>query len=718
MSKRTQEDQKLILKGRDLSSIRQLSSGARREIARIQRAVAVASFAIAQIVAASPLSPSAVRGQRDEHSIVDERKGENWLSYGRTYSEQFFSPLTGISDANVKELGLAWFVDLPGERTLEGTPLAVNGVLYFSGTHGKVYAIDARNGRQLWMFDGQPAKARSDAFRFSGSAGGNRGVAYWQGKVYVGTVDGRLFSLDARSGQVVWSVQTLEDSSPRITISGAPRVFNGKVVIGNCGEFRSRGYLTAYDAQTGRQLWRFYTVPGDPAKGFENPAMAMASKTWRGRWWEAGGNGSVWDGIAYDPDFNRVYFGTANWLPEDSTLGTSKWVQSKSAAPADSNGDHLFTSSIVALDADTGEYAWHYQENPGGDRDYDSTMPLLLAKLRMRGLDRNVLMHAPKNGFFYILDRSNGELISAEKITKVTWADRIDGRSGRPVETRNAREVWPSFIGAHSWQPMSFSRATRLVYIPTMKLSMTLTRIDPDDATGALLAWDPVAQKKRWEVRYTDSLWNGGAMSTAGNLVFHGTGRGQLVGYKASSGEKIWSFDAGLGIVGTPISYEVDGIQHISILVGYGGSTSGILSKLADYGWRYNEQPRRLLTFALGKHAQLPPSSPPRYRVRAVDDPSLVIDANQAKLGSKVYHSGAALCSICHGRQLENTGSFAPDLRESALAMNWEAFKVVVHDGVLAGAGMPKFDTMGEKEMRAIYMYIRQRAREASQTSP
>jgi quinohemoprotein ethanol dehydrogenase len=342
-------------------------------------------------------------------------------------------------------------------------------------------------------------------------------------------------------------------------------------------------------------------------------------------------------------------------------------------------------------------------------------MPLLLADLRLGGVTRKVLMHAPKNGFFYVLDRNGKGLISAQKYTKVTWAERIDVESGRPVELRNASPVWPSVFGGHSWQPMSFNPMTQLVYLPTMKLSMSFTRIDPDDGTGALLAWDPVSQKKRWEVKYADSPWNGGTMTTAGNLVFHGTGRGRLGAYDAGTGKQLWSFDAGLGIVGTPISYEVEGAQFISVLVGYGGSTSGFLSKLADYGWRYNEQPRRLLTFALGQKTQLPPSSPPRYQVRALDDPTFQIDAREAAQGEKMYHAEAAFCVMCHGRHLENTGSFAPDLRESAVAMNWEAFRSVVRDGVLSERGMPKFDTMGEQEMRAIYMYIRQRAREASE---
>jgi quinohemoprotein ethanol dehydrogenase len=639
----------------------------------------------------------------DGRAIGDAKTGSNWLSYGRTYSESYYSPLALINDKNVNKLGLAWFLDLPGERTLEATPLAVDGVLLFSGTYGKTYAVDARSGRLLWKFDPHSGEYRPDIFRYSGSLGGHRGVAYWRGKVYVGVIDGRLFALDVKTGQVLWNVQTFDDPKAHKAISGAPRVFNGKVIIGhNCFGSDSRGYVTAYDAETGEQRWRFFTVPGEPAKDFENPAMAMAAKTWSGQWWKSGGNGSVWDSIVYDPEFNRVYIGTADPGRLHETPKTDK----------------LFVSSIVALNADTGEYLWHYQENPGGYWDYDSDAPMILADLTIGGIARKVLLHAPKNGFVYVIDRTQGQLISAEKFTKVTWADRIDLKSGRPVETPDVRDVWPSFVGAHSWQPMSFNPRTELIYIPTMKLGMhsysfyDLLRADANDGTGSLLAWDPVAQKKRWEVRQ-DSLFNGGTMTTAGDLVFQGTGRGDFMAYDARTGESLWRFAAGLGILATPISYQVDGVQYISVLVGYGG-TAGLLGQQFDYGWRFNEQPRRLLTFALGKRDTVPAIQPPRFVVRAVDDSSVLIDAPQVAKGADLY--GSSRCGICHGPQLQNTGSFAPDLRESALAMNWEAFKSVLQDGSLAALGMPKFGDLSDEQLREIYMYVRQRARDAAQS--
>lgn len=635
---------------------------------------------------------------------IDDARGANWSSYGRTDSEQFFSPLEAINHGNVKDLGLAWFLDLPGQRALEATPLAVDGVLYFSGTYGKTFAVDAKLGRMLWEFDAQSGKYRPDIFRFSGSLGGHRGVAYSKGKVYVGVIDGRLFALDAKNGQVLWSVQTFDDAKGRRAISGAPRVFNGKVIIGNNGDPGARGYVTAYDADSGELRWRFYTVPADPSRGFETDALKFAAGTWHGQWWKSGGNGSVWDSIVFDPEFNRVYFGTANWIPESpDSVSVPK-------------GDHLFVSSIVAVDADTGKYVWHYQENPRGDWDYDSNMPIVLADLAILGVSRKVLLHAPKNGFFYVIDRATGKLVSAEKFSKVTWAEKVDIRTGRPIENKNVTDLWPSFLGAHSWQPMSYSPRTGLVYIPTMKMGMALgshpLKHEEDERSATLLAWNPTTQQKMWEVRHEESFWNGGTMSTAGNLVFQGTGRGELAAYNATTGDKLWSFDARLGIVATPIAYEVDGKQYISVLVGYGGAV-GLLGKVFDYGWRFNEQPRRLLTFGLGMQTQLPRGLGPRNKVRAVDNPSLVIDAAKAAKGGELYRS--AWCFFCHGSQLENTGSFAPDLRESALAMKWEAFRSVLREGQLAPLGMPKYEDLSEEDQYAVYLYIRQRARQARQ---
>jgi len=446
----------------------------------------------------------------------------------------------------------------------------------------------------------------------------------------------------------------------------------------------------------------------------------MAAKTWNGHWWRWSGGGTVWDSMTYDPEFNRVYIATGNGSPFNAEVRSP------------GNGDNLFLCSIVALDADTGTYIWHYQVNPRDTWDYDSTQQMVLAKLTIGSIPSKVLMQASKNGFFYLIDRASGRLISAEKFAKVTWAERIDLKTGRPIETPNARYengpvvVWPAAVGAHSFQPMSFNPDTGLVYIPTMKSGMRIGPaqsdddlknfgndkrryfailgakiemgvMESDDGTGGLLAWDPVTQSKRWEVHYADSLWNGGTLTTAGNLVFQGTGRGQFIAYDASTGEKLWSTDVGLGVIAAPIAYEVDGFQYISILVGYGGASS-LGGKLFDYGWRFNEQPRRLLTFAVGRHMTLPPSKPARFNVNAVDDPTFVIDSSEAQEGLKVYGS---TCGSCHGADLGT--AIAPDLRESALAMDWRAFRAVLHNGLLSAAGMPKYDDLSDEDMRAIF---------------
>jgi len=636
----------------------------------------------------------------DTGAIADEQQGVNWLSVGRTYSENHYSPLPDINARNVGRLGLAWYLDLPLQGSLEATPLAVDGVLYVSGANGWVFAVDAKSGQELWQFDPDLAHHAPDPMGVIFSS--NRGVAYWRGKVYVGTVDGRLVALDAKSGRLIWVVQTFEDTVGHRSISGAPRAFNGKVIIGFGGEFGARGYVTAYDAETGKLVWRFYTVPGDPAKGFENAAMAMAAKTWTGQWWKKGGNASVWDSITYDPEFNRVYLGTAN--------GT---------APGEKD-DTLFVASIVAVNGDTGGYVWHYQETPHDSWDYDAAEQMTLADLTISGKPRKVLMQASKNGFFYVIDRVTGKLVSAEKFSKVTWAERVDLTSGRPIEAPNAHYkpgsawwVWPSGIGAHDIQSMSFDPLTGWVYIPTMKIGMGALQVvpkDPDDGSGALLAWDPVEQTGRWAVSYPDSLWNGGTLATAGNLVFQGTGRGWFFAYDARTGAKLWSFYAGLGISGAPITYSLNGVQYVTLPVGFGGNVNAI-ARGANYGWHFNEQPRRLLTFALGQHRLLPTGKPPRFTVEAVDDPSLVIDTKRAAEGAKIYDR--LQCWRCHGDNLDNIGSFAPDLRESPLAVNWEAFRSVVHDGSLAAAGMPGFQNVEDTDMRSIYLYVRQRARES-----
>jgi quinohemoprotein ethanol dehydrogenase len=650
--------------------------------------------------------------------------GADWYTHGGSDSEANYSALAQITGDNIGRLGLAWSLDLPGEVSLEATPLAIDGTLYFTGSTSKVYAVDAASGRILWTFDPEIYKYRPQSLKLLW--GINRGVAYAKGRVFSGTLDGRLLALDAATGKLLWSTKTIADDS-MANISGAPWVVEDKVLIGFGGaDFGERGYVTAYDQASGKQVWRFYTVPGDPAKGFESPAMKMAAKTWSGQWWKiGGGGGTVWDNMTYDRELHRVYIGVGNsgpWNPRVRSPG---------------GGDNLFLTSIVALDARSGRYIWHYQANPREAWDYKSTANMILAELKIAGSKRKVLMQAPTNGFFYVLDRETGKLISAEKIGKVTWADRIDIESGRPVERPNIRyekgpvDIYPSPLGAHSWQAMAYDPKAGLVYIPYMQLGARITDekyprqetgeppvhfggvyIDilhdsPEDGRGALIAWDPVEQQARWRVQH-DSFWNGGALATGGEVVFQGTGDGIISGYDARSGARIWTFDAKHGIIAPPISYAVAGKQYVSILVGYGGNV-GPISNLTNRGWKFGAQPRRLLTFALDGQARLPPTAPRDYVVHALDDPALAIDPDKAAAGLMVYHSN---CAYCHGRLLESAGTPAPDLRESALALEWESFRAVVHDGALLPKLMPKFAELSDEQLRDVYLYIRSGARE------
>lgn len=642
----------------------------------------------------------------------------NWAGHGGNSDETDYSALQQVNGANVGRLGLAWYLNLPDERMLEATPLEVNGVLYFTGSYAKVYATDAVNGRLLWTYDPEIWKHGPQKLRYALPC--NRGVAYADGRVFVGTIDGRLIALDAKTGALLWSTETTAPGSVQ-TITGAPRAFNGKIIIGNGGaDFGARGYVTAYDAATGRQVWRFYAAPGSPEENRGDAAMEKAAATWSGSFWKTGTGGGPWDSVSFDKDLNRIYVGTGNAAPYDP----------EQRSPGD--GDNLYTASIVALDADTGEYLWHYQLNPRDSWDFDSAEQMSLAELVIDGQRRKVLIQAPKNGFLYVLDRITGKLVSAGKIGKVTWADHIDVATGRPVEEKDIRyqhgpvTIWPSPLGAHNWQSMSFSPKTGLVYIPYMQLgmrfakgqgkgkevsmvgiSMSVVEEDSQDHKGELVAYDPVRQTVRWKVQHA-YLWNGGTLATGGDLVFQGAADGYFSAYDATTGKVLWRFNTGLGIISAPISYSVRGIQYVAVLVGYGGSNSA--GNLMNAGWKYGAQPRRLLTFRLGGKAALPPPAPPDFTLHPVDDSSATIDTADAGAGELLF---AVNCGGCHGLNVISAGAPAPDLRESAVAMDPTSFRSVVHDGALLQRGMPRFDQLDAAQVRQIHAYIRLKAREA-----
>ena len=642
----------------------------------------------------------------------------DWAAHNGDNAETAFSPLEAINTGTVSRLGLAFSLDLPGETTLEATPIAVGGTLYFTGTHAEVYAVDGKSGQQLWKYDPQTWKV--NPYMLTQNFAANRGAAYADGRVFAAALDGRLIALDAKTGKLAWSVQTVPPKSHQF-ITGAPRTFNGKVIIGQAGaDFGERGFVAAYDQASGKEVWRFYVTPGSPEQNNGDPAQEAAAKTWNGEFWKVGTGGGPWDSITFDEELNRIYIGTGNVAPVDpETRGAEQ-------------GDNLYAAGIVAVDAETGKYAWHYQENPRDSWDYDSTQQMTATTLSIDGRPRKVLMHAPKNGFLYELNREDGKLISAEKIVKVTWAHHIDLKTGRPVEEKDIRfengdvTIWPNPAGAHSWQSQSFSAKTGLLYLPVTQngvrfgkghsleggfdvggLSIATEKRDERDGKGALLAWNPVTQQQAWRVQHQTML-NGGVLSTAGNLVFQGTGDGMFSAYDAATGSKLWSFDAGLGIIAAPMSYAVDGRQYVAILVGWGGSAS-VGSDVMNVGWKWGANPRRLLVFALDGKAAIPAGPKPTLVVDAVDDPAIKIDPVAAETGHQLFLA----CALCHGRHARSAGSPGPDLRESALALDQEAFLAVVKGGALLEKGMPRYDDMTREQALQIWMYVRKAAREA-----
>jgi quinohemoprotein ethanol dehydrogenase len=638
--------------------------------------------------------------------------GPEWQYVNGDSDETGFSRLDKITPANAGKLGLAWYVDLPGEVSLEASPIEVDGIVYFTGSYAQVYASDAVTGKQVWTFD--PKTWEHNPMKLNYNFGANRGATYAGGKIFFASLDGRLFALDAKTGKEIWNTETTDPKQGQ-TVTGAPRVFDGKVIIGQGGaDFGMRGYVSAYDQESGKELWRFYVVPSSPEANQGDPAMEAAAKTWNGEFWKkTGGGGGPWDSITFDSELKRIYVGTANASPYDPE------------ARSPGGGDNLYTASIVALDADTGKYVWHYQINPRDSWDYDTTQQMTLATLKIKGKPRKVLMQAPKNGFFYVIDRETGKVISAEKLGKVTWAERVDLATGRPVERPGIRYesgqsvIYPFNSGLHSWMRMAYSPVTGLVYVPTMQMATRLHRgaaEDDDmnvmgvnvssvggesgDGKGYLVAWDPVAGKARWTVTL-DKLWNGGAVSTAGNVVFQGTADGWFCAYDARSGARLWRQYVGMGIIGAPMTYEVGGTQYVSVLAGYGGSAAAV-GEIMNAGWKYHD-PRRILTYAIDGKAQLPHSDPPTFKVNFQDNPAEAIDPKQAAMGKAI----SIACAACHGRNLVSAGGPAPDLRESAVPLNPEAFYTVVHDGALIQHGMPPFAIFGKPQIEALRQYVR-----------
>ena len=656
---------------------------------------------------------------------ADENPGQ-WMSTGRDYNEQRFSPLTKINDKNVKQLGLAWFGEFDTRRGQESTPLVIDGVLYVTTAWSKIYAYDAKSGKELWQFDPEVpgewgVKTCCDVV--------NRGVAAWNGKVYLGTIDGRLIAVDAKSGEKVWSTQT----TPRdeaYSITGAPRVAKGKVFIGQAGsEFEQRGFLSAYDAETGRLLWKWWIVPGNPALGFEQPELEAAAKTWKGEWWKTGGGGSPWDGITYDPVTNYVIFGTGNGAPWPQTLRSPGGME---------NNQNLFLSSLVALDAGTGKYVWHYQMTPNESWDYDGTQQITLADLEINGEKRHVAMQASKNGHFYIVEAKTGRLLSANAfVPNINWVKHIDRATGVAAVNPEAMYtetkgffVIPGPSGAHSWHPMSYNPITGLVYIPTMYGNYPLIASRDDDNpmgqklaismrkglamydepgakrinNGYLLAWDPLQGKEAWRVSF-ETGHGGGTMTTAGNLVFQGNSWfEEFVAYRANTGEKLWSMPAQAGVVAGPVTYEVDGEQYVAVTVGSRAGTGG------NY---YSPNGSRILAFKLGGTDRLPAAAPPVPQV--LNPPPRFGTPEMLVKGADAYNR---FCGTCHGTEGESRGMF-PDLRYSAALNSAEVFNSIVVDGALTANGMVSFErALTQEQVDSIRAYVVSLAIEAQRSPP
>ena len=689
------------------------------------RLVRSAVMAVALLALQSCATRGAVDGERLRTPDSAQDVGQ-WMSYGRTWDEQRFSPLNLINEGNVSRLGLAWYDDLETFRGVQSTPLYVDGVLYNASVWNVVTAYDARSGQVLWRFD--PKVGREWA-RLACCGPSTRGIAIWEGRIYIGALDGRLIAVNARNGKQVWSVQTV-DNTQAYSITGPPRVFDGKVIIGNGGaDYGVRGYVTAYDAATGSQLWRFYTVPGDPSKGPDVAAsdsvMPMATKTWTGEWWKYGGGGTVWDSFVYDPALKLVYLGTGNGSPHMAHFRSP------------GGGDNLFLCSIVAVNVETGQYVWHYQMVPDEQWDFTCTQPMILADLDIGGRQRKVIMQAPKNGFFYVIDRASGELLSAKTYVPNLWATEIDMKTGRPVVNPNAyvtetpQLMTPTWMAAHSWNPMSFSPLTGLAYFPAQEqwavqarvpdgqfrfvpfrsntglsygsqpeLRRELQKTADSREKGYLLAWDPVAQKEAFRIPYPHP-GSGGVLTTAGNLLVQGTINRTLAIYRATDGGKLWEMPTQTVPIAGPMTYEVDGVQYIAVNVGWGGAP---VAGLAAQNPPVRFGPARLMVFRLdAKGVELPEMPPPSA---VPPPPPLRAGEDVVRRGQKVF---GETCSRCHG---ENAVGGLKDLRFMAPETRRE-FNAIVLEGTRKDKGMAGFkDLLTQADVDAVNAYLVARANE------
>jgi quinohemoprotein ethanol dehydrogenase len=675
--------------------------------------------ALALLLSPLPIFAEAASEPSTERSAQASPGVGDWPMHGRTTREERYSPLDAIERNNVDRLGLAWSYMTGSNRGLEATPLVVDGTLYATASWSVVFAVDALTGQERWRYDPEVPRWKA---RHACCDVVNRGVAHHEGRIFAGTLDGRLQALDASTGQLVWSVQTTDPGQP-YTITGAPRIVKDLVLIGNGGaEFGVRGFFSAYHVDTGELAWRFYTVPAHKEGPHEHTELIAAAKTWPvDSMWESGLGGTAWDAMAYDPELDLLYVGTGNSSVYDRTKRSP------------GGGDNLYLASILALRPETGELVWYYQTTPGEHWDYTATQNMILADLEWKGVDRKVLLQAPKNGFFYVLDRATGELLSAEKYVHASWASHVDMATGRPAERPEAhwskqdRFVSPAPMGGHNWQPMSFHPGTGLVYIPAIEsmyaymaneefrfrpglwnTAEDFTRLheEMEDLAESrflpcgltrLVAWDPIKGEKAWEVQH-DSGVPGGTLATAGGLVFQGSGQGHFSAYDAQNGVLRWSTDVGIDIMAPPITYQIDGEQFVAVLAGVGGS-------LGNHNSRFeHDNAGRLLAFKLDGKAAMPAVT--ARPLRSVSMPRPDAPPETIAQGRQVY---AENCFTCHGMGLHASGLF-PDLRTATPETHaqWDS---IVRGGIRSDRGMPSFaDSVSAEDAKAVQAYVLDRA--------
>ena len=666
---------------------------------------------------------------------------DDWATTGGDFGKSHHSALTDINPDNVDQLGLAWQVELGTNRVLEATPIVIDGVMYTSGVAGRAYAFEAATGKELWRFE---PEIDMQVNRTVCCDMANRGVAVSRGKVFVAALDAQLYALDAKSGKVIWKADTVDDPQRGINSTGAPEVAGDVVVIGNGGaEYDVRGYVSAYDLETGELAWRFHTVPRDPKLGKQDhPDLEAAVKTWDpDSRWDVGGGGTPWDAINYDPETGLVIVGTGNGGPYHTSRRSPK------------GGDQLYLGSLVALDARTGRVKWHYQQTPGDDWDYTSTQPMILTRMKVDGEDRPVVLHAPKNGFLYVIDRRDGKLLRANPIVRVNWTKGIDSATGKPIPNPEAADygvnpkiVFPGTPGARNWHPASFDPATGLYYAPVLDIGNLLfmtpgkkplakkmlnndaVLIFTSDLEAALPTLPPpvgdavraspafgMAQKMPWssELRAIDPLtgktvwakpmdgWQdrGGTLTTASGLLIQGNLAGQLRVFDKGNGKLLKTIETGTTILAAPMTYRVDGVQYVAVMAAWGGGGYPYVPRYSAAYKRGNQG--RLLVFKLGGGPVPIPAELPALQV-APEPP-----AQQPGVTPALIAKGQALffgnCALCHANQHR---SITPDLRRMEAATH-DVFREIVLEGLLLSNGMPRWDDrLTPEDADAIHAYL------------